>query len=380
MVSETVILGRIAGIRLGAHWSVLVTLGLFAWILHTELDGHGGPVFVWIVAVSGAMALFAALVAHELAHSIVARRHGVRVDRIVFWLLGGASELTDEPPDARADLWIALAGPLTSLATGVVAYIAAMITAILGPDGAITIALVWLAVMNVVLAVFNMLPGAPLDGGRVLRAVIWWRTGDRLRAATAAARSGRRLGTVLIVLGVVEIALTRRLDGMWPMLLGWFLRASAGGELAAAGLRHRLSGNTVGDIMRSPVVAVPGIWSITDLLASGAAGIGHRIFPVVDDTGRPFAIAAWPDLARVPEQARPVTSMATIGRRLPRGAIVTATTPLADAVTRIVLRPELDAITVVDEQGRLIGIVTATDMAAACDRSALGLPVGRTSP
>ncbi|MCX4092444.1 site-2 protease family protein [Nocardia sp. alder85J] len=378
MLRETLPLGRIAGIRLGAHWSVLATLAVFAWILHSALDGHGGPVYLWIVAAAGAVVLFATLAGHELAHSIVARRHGVRVERIVFWLLGGASELADEPPDARTDLWIALAGPLASLATAVVAFAASILAAAFAPDGAVTLTLVWLAVMNIVLAVFNMLPGAPLDGGRVLRAVVWWRTGDRLRAATVAARSGRWLGTILIMLGVLEIVSTRRLDGLWPMLLGWFLRTSAGSELAVAGLRHRLGDSTVGEVMSSPVVAVPGRWSVDDLLRSEAASGGHRIFPVVDETGRPSAIAAWPDLARTPAPARGVTPVAAIARNLPPGAVVTADTPLADAATRVVLRPDLDAITVVDGQGRLIGIVTATDMATACDRSALGLPIGRT--
>jgi|GEM_PF-1562982 len=121
MLHQTISLGRVAGIRIGAHWSVLVTIALFTWILGTNLRGTDGAAFVWIVAAGGAVALFACLAAHELAHSIVARRNGVRVDRIVLWLLGGVSELTDEPRTARIDLRIALAGPVASLALAAVA-------------------------------------------------------------------------------------------------------------------------------------------------------------------------------------------------------------------------------------------------------------------
>ncbi|KZM74704.1 site-2 protease family protein [Nocardia terpenica] len=375
MLRETFPLGRIAGVRIGGHWSALVTVGLVTWILRTVLSGHGSQGFLWAVAAAGAVVFVVSLAAHELGHSIVARRNGVHVDRIVLWLLGGVSELADEPGDARAEFRIAIAGPLTSVFIAVVAYTAAVFAAMIAPAGAVAAALVWLAVMNAILAVFNLLPGAPLDGGRVLRALIWWRTGDRLRAATAAARGGGVLGTMLIVVGIAEVVLSRQLGGLWMMLLGWFLQTAAHGELAVAGLRHRLGDTRIRDVMTAAPIAVPAWWTVTDLLHSTIPTSGHRIFPVVDHGDRPIAVLAWSDLARVRARARTTTTLSAAGRPLPRGAIVGVDDLLADAATRVVLRPALDAVAVVDAVGRLCGIVTATDLITACDRSALGLPL-----
>lgn len=373
MLPQTVPLGTIAGIRIGAHWSIVVTIAVFAWILRIELAGRGASGFLWAVATAGAVALFASLIAHELAHSIVARRNGVGVHRIVLWLLGGMSELTDEPRDARADLRIALAGPLTSMGIGIAAFAAAALTVTVRAGGAVTAALVWLAAMNTIVAVFNLLPGAPLDGGRVLRAVLWRRSGDRLRAETSAARSGYFMGTAIIVLGVLDVIVSRQLGGLWLMLLGWFLRSAANSELATAGLRHRLGEIRIRDVMSAPAMVVPRTWTIAQLLASHAPDSGHRVFPVVDADRSPVGVLAWSDLVRVPASVRATTRLATLARPLPPAAIVDADELLGNAATRVVLRPELDAIAVVDARHRVIGIVTATDLATACHRSALGL-------
>lgn len=373
MVPQTFPLGTIAGIRIGAHWSVVITIAVFAWVLRVELAGRGAAGFLWAVATIGALTLFTSLIAHELAHSIVARRNGVGVHRIVLWLLGGMSELTDEPRDARADLRIALAGPLTSIGIGIVAFAAAVLTATVSPVGALTVALVWLAVMNTIVGVFNLLPGAPLDGGRVLRAILWRRTGDRLRAETTAARSGHFMGTALIVLGVIDVIVARQPTGLWLMLLGWFLHFAANSELATAGLRHRLGAIRIREIMSAPAMVVPRTWTIGQLLGSAAPDSEHRVFPVVDEDRRPVGVLAWSDLARVPASARATTALAPLARPLPPAAIVGADDLVGDAATRVVLRPALDAIAVVDAENRVIGIVTATDLATACHRSALGL-------
>jgi Zn-dependent protease len=205
-MKQTMPLGRVAGIRIGAHWSVLVMVVLIGWLLGAQvlpgLVSREPAAVYWAVAVPGAVAFLAALLAHELAHSLVARRHGVRVTSITLWALGGVSELGGEPPTARADLLIAAAGPATSLAAGAIfGGLAAAVRAGGGPAIAVA-ALGWLAVMNVFLAVFNLLPGAPLDGGRILRAALWMRHGDRARAAQSAAAAGRVLGAVLIAAGM----------------------------------------------------------------------------------------------------------------------------------------------------------------------------------
>ncbi|WP_067822170.1 site-2 protease family protein [Nocardia inohanensis] len=375
MFEATIPLGRIAGVRLRAHWTALITIGLLTWLLAASLSGTGDPLAVWLSAGLGATALLGCLLAHELAHSIVARRAGVRVHGIVLWLLGGLSELAEEPRDPKSDLRIALAGPVTSVALAVAAGAAAGLSGRIAPDGPVTAVLVWLATVNLVLAVFNLLPGAPLDGGRVVRAVLWWRTGDRLRAEATAARWGRLLGATLMLLGIAEVIVLGQFGGLWLILLGWFLRNTAAEEMVVAGLRHRLGDTTVRDLMTPSPIAVAADWRLPDLLASPAACSRHRVFPVVDAEGRPVAVLAWSDLSALPAGRRTEAHLGEVARKLPRAAITTAAERLSDLMCRIVLRPNLDAAVVVDEYGRLTGILTATDLILAADRSALSLPV-----
>ncbi|MEC3918692.1 site-2 protease family protein [Nocardia sp. CDC160] len=375
MIEATLPLGRIAGVRIGAHWSALVTIGLFTWILGAYLSGSGHGAGLWVTAVAGALLLTASLLAHELAHSILARRKGIRVRGIVLWLLGGVSEIEEEPADPRTDLAVAVAGPATSLAIALVALAAAALSSLIPHAGVVTAMLVWLATVNAVLAVFNLLPGAPLDGGRVLRAILWRHSGDRLRAATTAARTGQVIGTTLVLLGVAEVLAFGQLGGLWLVLLGWFLRTAAHSELVGAGLRHQLGDTRVRAAMTPNPIAIATQWTLRDLLASPAPHTSHRVFPVVDAAGRPFGVLAWSDLAAIPESQRPTVELASLARKLTPAAVARPDELLSDVMCRVMLRPNLDAIVVVDLAGRLIGLLTTTDLVLAADRSALGLPV-----
>lgn len=377
MLRATIPLGRVAGIRIGAHWSALVTLGLFTYLLGRSLtDIHGNSVAVWLVAAVGAIGLFASLLTHELAHSIVARRDGTRIEQIVLWLLGGVSELGDEPKSPRSDLRIALAGPLTSLALSVGLFgIAGLVGTVF--SGPVPEMLGWLAATNLLLAVFNLLPGAPLDGGRVLRALIWRHTGDQLRATTLAARSGQVLGLSLLILGGAELLLVGNGGGLWLMLLGWYLHSAANRELAAAGLRHRLGDIRIRDVMTEHPLSLPATWSVAELLCSQIVHTDHRVFPVIDAAGRPIAALAWSDLTAVPVTARATTLVRKLARPLPPMARVSGADLLSTEAAQVVLRPDFDVITVIDPHGRLIGVVTATDLTLAVQRSALGLPARR---
>lgn len=380
MLRRTMALGHIAGVRIGAHWSALATLGLFTFLLGRALaDAYGNSAEIWLTAALGAIGLLAALLAHELAHSIVARRDGVPVEGVVLWLLGGVSELGAEPQSPRSDLRIALAGPLTSLAlaAGCFGLAVAVGTAAGAP---VLDTLVWLSVTNLILAVFNLLPGAPLDGGRVLRALVWRWTGDQLRAAATAARSGRILGLVLLALGAAELIAIGNTGGVWLMLLGWFVSTAANAELTAAGLRHQLGGIRVRDVMSANPVTIPASWSVAELLTSPAARSDHQVFPVVDPVGRPIAVVSWGDLAALAPRTRAATSVLAAARPLPASARADEEDLLSAVATRVVLRPESDLVIAVDRIGRVIGVVSAADLALACHRSALGLPMRTAVP
>jgi len=190
------------------------------------------------------------------------------------WMLGGVSELEAEPPSAGADLRIALAGPAASLAAGGIFLAAgAAISAAGGPAVAVAAA-TWLAVTNGFLAAFNLLPGAPLDGGRVLRALWWRHSGDREHAERVTARAGRVLGAVIMGLGAAEFLALRSANGLWLLLIGWFLVTAAGAEETAAAAKTALAGVRVADVM----TAHPGAELVT---GAGQAGLAERIVGMV---------------------------------------------------------------------------------------------------
>ncbi|MEV0567823.1 site-2 protease family protein [Dactylosporangium sp. NPDC050588] len=233
-MKQTLRLGRVAGIPIGVHWSVLVIMVLLARSLATAVlpaDAPGTPRPVaWLFGAAGALLMLLSLLAHELAHALVGRHFGIRVERLTLWLLGGVAEFRDEPPSARADLLVAGAGPLTSVAAAAGFGSVAVLLSAAGGPVAVVVVLLWLTTINLLLAVFNLLPGAPLDGGRVLRAALWWWHGDRARAALTAVRVGHALGVTLILAGLVEVVIFGLVDGLWTALVGWFLLMAAGAE------------------------------------------------------------------------------------------------------------------------------------------------------
>ena len=288
-MKQSIRLGRVAGVPVGIHWSVAVIVGLMVAILGgqalPQMTPGQSPAAYWVVAIPGALLFVLALLAHELAHAFVARRAGVPVRSITLWALGGVSELGAEPPTARADLRIAVAGPATSLvAAGLFWALAVGVSAAGGPAIGVA-ALVWLTYMNALLAVFNLLPGAPLDGGRILRAVLWMRHGDRSRAARTAAGAGRIIGGLLIGLGAAELIFWDGTGGLWLMVIGVFLISAASAEATAQTATDALGDLLVIDIM-TPEPAIGAGWiTVGDFIDRVAQHSAQTMFPVVGTDG-----------------------------------------------------------------------------------------------
>jgi Zn-dependent protease len=255
----------------------------------------------------------ASLLAHELAHALVARHHGVRVRRITLWLLGGVAELDGRAPHPRGDLLIAAAGPLVSLSTGVVFAVAAVAVLALGGGPLATAALAWLAVVNTVLAVFNLLPGAPLDGGRVLAAALWWLRGDRAAAHRTACRAGVVLGWLLVAAGLTQI-LTANLGGLWLAVLGWFLAGAAQAENTDEVLRTSLARLRAGDVMTPSPACGYTTQSVANFVTTVAWQRPYRTFPVLDPGGRLAGVVSLAQLARVPAGSARRYAWATCSR------------------------------------------------------------------
>lgn len=376
---QTVRLGRFAGIPIGVNWSVLVIMlllvqGLAKVILPGGARGYATAVY-WGVAVVVAVLFLAALLAHELAHALVARYYGVRVRAITLWLLGGVSELDGEPPHARADLLIALAGPAVSLAGAGVFAAGAAVASASGAGPLAVTGLAWLAVVNAILGVFNLLPGAPLDGGRVLAAVLWWVRRDRAAARRAAGRVGMVLGALLIAAGLLEVLLAANLSGLWLAVLGWFVALAARAEATDVMRRKTLAGVRVGDVMTAPAACGSSSQSVADFVATVARRHPHRVFPVLDPDGRLVGLVSLTRLAKVPSTDRQRTRLGDVSAPVDRTCVLDPAVPLTDAAPAVLAGGH--RLVPVVANGRLAGVVTPGDVARATELAELGITPDR---
>ena len=361
---QSIRLGRIAGIPIGMHWTVVVIVALITDILAVGVlpatIPHQPVGLYWAAAVAGSILFIAALAAHEIAHAIVARHWGVKVRSITLWMLGGIAELDGDPPTAAADLQIAIAGPATSLAAGIVfGGAAALARSVHGP-AVFTAALAWLALMNVALAVFNMLPGAPLDGGRILRGLLWRHSGDRQRASQAAARSGQVLGVGMGLVGLLELFAWRDIGGLWLMLIGWFLVTTARAEQQSDVVRGALAGLRVRDIM----LAHPdtgNAWSdVADFTGRVALSSRQTVFPVVSFDGGLVGVVFTEALARVPAADRETVRLSQVATPVPPAYLANPNAAAGSLMGRQPLRGQVLAVVVEDR--RVTGIVTIDEL------------------
>lgn len=367
-MKETLSLGRIAGVRVGLNWSVLFIIALVAFTLAEGRfpDAHPGhPAWAyWASALSASVVFLASLLAHELAHAVVARRNGVQVDGITLWMLGGVARLHSEAPTPAAELRIAGVGPLTSAVAGGGFLGLAVWLDALHASGLVVEAVAWLAAINIVLAVFNALPAAPLDGGRLLRAFLWHRTGNRMRATHGAAAAGRALGWFMIVTGFGAMVLTGDLTGLWPALIGWFLVTTATAEERQTQLRGVLDETPVSRVMTPDPVAVPGTMTLAAFLSEGPFGrYRHSAFPVLAPDGGAAGLVTVRLIEHSPLRARSTTTIGEVMR--PLSEVVTAAPDdlVVDLLPR--LQTSRDRRALVLDAGRVVGIVTLADITRA---------------
>jgi Zn-dependent protease/CBS domain-containing protein len=361
-------LGRIAGIKVGINASVFLIVAILVVGLATGQLPAAYPdrsiVGYVIAAIVAALLFLASLLAHELAHSIVARRNGIEVESIVLWLLGGVAQLRGEAKTPGADFRIAIVGPLTSLVLAIVFGLVGAGVAMLASPGLPFGVLMYLAATNAVLAVFNLIPAAPLDGGRVLRAALWQFRGDRHTAAVNAARAGRILGFVMIALGVLQVVTGRGLGGVWLALIGWFVVSAATAEEQQARLGGRLAGVKVGQVMATQPTVLDGNLTVADFVAQVALTHQYSTYPLVDGHGRLTGLATLNRVRAVPPDLRATTRLQEIA--CPPSEVPTARPeePLVELLERMHGCADGRAV-VVDDTGRVIGVLSASDVARA---------------
>ncbi|MGW4202747.1 site-2 protease family protein [Streptomyces sp. NPDC004726] len=360
----TMTLGRIAGVRIGVHWSVLLIFGIIAFGLAQNqfpgvYPGHA-PLVYWAAGLGTAVVFFVSLLAHELAHAVVARRNGVVVDDIVLWLLGGVARLKSEASSPAAELRIAGVGPLVSLLLGGLFVLGTWLLALASAPGLLIAVAAWLAGINLLLAVFNALPAAPLDGGRLLRAFLWWRTGDRLRATAGATAAGRVLGWLLIVLGLVVFMRGGGLGGLWLTLIGWFLIAAATAEGRQARVRGALAGVPVRDAMTRDPLTVPADLTVADLLADPRYRYRHSAFPVTGADGAPVGLVTLDGARQVPPAQTGTVTVGEVMVPLSRTTVAGPDDSLADLLPRV--EPGAEHHVLVMDQSGIVGILSLSDI------------------
>ncbi|MGH9962643.1 MAG: site-2 protease family protein, partial [Pyrinomonadaceae bacterium] len=284
-------LGRIFGIQIGLHYSWFIIALLITLSLASEfyaLNPGWGEGVIWTTAILTGLLFFAAIIAHELSHALVAKARHLPVRAITLFALGGVAQIEREADDAKTEFWMGFAGPIMSLVIGFLCLALAMV---LGwPIGAVPATpllamLMWLGYINISLAIFNLIPGFPLDGGRILRAIIWWATGDSLKATRIAARIGQVVAFGFIILGVLRFFAGAGLGGLWIAFIGWFLLEAARGSRAQVEINESLRDVRVGDLVERDCLIVDGHDTIQNFVNKYLLRTGKRCFLVRDGHG-----------------------------------------------------------------------------------------------
>lgn len=309
-MGSSIKLGRIFGVDVGFHWSWIFIFLIVTWSFATGVLDETYPGWTdgqrWAGAVVVAAIFFLSVLAHELSHALVSNKLGLPVRSITLFVFGGVANLTREPDAAKDEFRIAIVGPATSLSIGALFAIA---WAILRPlnDGLAGIC-AYLAVINVSLALFNMLPGFPLDGGRVFRSAVWGRNRDRLQATRMASKVGEWIAYGIMGIGILEILLTGTLGGVWFLFIGFFLRNAAVASYEQILIETTLSGIYVRDVMRRQINVVEPDMTIEELVNERVMRESARCFAIVG-AGDFAGLVTLSDIRRVPRDAWPSTSV-----------------------------------------------------------------------
>jgi Zn-dependent protease/CBS domain-containing protein len=360
-------IGSIAGIRIALHpsWLViafLLTYSLAVGDLPRRFPTWDTPLY-WVVGGAVAALFFASVLAHELSHALVARRFGIQVRDITLFIFGGAASLEGDTRRPRDEALIAAAGPLSSLVIG--AGLWAIGVVILQPQMAALIG--WLGFINVFLGAFNLLPAFPMDGGRILRALLWRIRGDEFAATRNAAAVGRAFGYLLIALGVY-LAFQRDLfNGIWLALIGWFLTNAAESTVAQMSLQRSLRGVKVRDVMEAEPPSVSPNELVADLVNERLMRGEHRSFLVRHDDGGLAGIVTLSDVRRVPRDDWPSARVTDVMTRFTDVASVGPDDPLEGAL-EVLQKKEVNQLPVVTDEGRtVLGLLTRSGILRMID-------------
>src|SRR3954471_18465053 len=371
-------LANVFGIRIGVDPSWFFVLFLYIWILssgYKDVFGPGHDNKAFGLATVSAVLLFASVVLHELGHAVVARRNGIEITSISLWMFGGLADLRSDPRTAGSEFRIAAAGPAVTLLVVVLTLVAGF--AFFGADQfedalalrsktnpePVAVILGWLANINVFVLLINLMPALPLDGGRILRAAVWWRTGDRERATRVAARMGRGFALLLAGLGLY-IMVMGSLLGLWLVAIAWFVNGAARAAEMQATMAARIQGLRVSDVMDVEPVAIDARTKLDQAEEEFFLRYGYPWFPVVDQPGHVLGVLTQGKVDQVPEALRNEYTADQVMISDPGTFKVDQEAPLESLLQTQGLA-QLGAVMAVDGDGVLRGIVTADQVRRA---------------
>ena len=353
-------LGRIAGIEIGVHYTWLLAFLLIAWSLAQGFFPQYFPGWslttYWITGIIAALLLFLSVFVHELAHSLVAMARGLTVENITLFIFGGVSNIVSDIKKPKTEFAMAIVGPLASL---VLAAIFWGLRQVVGEQTSpLAATLTYLAMVNALLAVFNLLPGFPLDGGRVLRSILWGTTGSLVKATNIATTAGRILAWTLIGFGVFQLFTGNFLGGLWIAFIGWFLHGAADASRREVTLQEQLRGVQVREVMDySPETITPQT-SVLDVVRGIFLQRGHRAVPIRQDD-QLVGIVTLTDIKELPQQKWAETPVAEIMTRKPLYTV--STDDDLTSAFRLLAQHGLNQVLVLHD-GQLVGLLSRADI------------------
>jgi Zn-dependent protease/predicted transcriptional regulator len=363
MFGKRIKLFTLLGFEVGIDLSWLILAVLIIWSLASGVFPHyfkglETSTYIWM-GIVGALGLFVSIIFHELCHSLVARRYGLPIKGITLFIFGGVAQMEDEPPSAKAEFMMAIAGPLSSVALGVGFYVIGRLVAAPAPANPIAAVIAYLSFINFLLAGFNLLPAFPLDGGRVLRSALWnWK--KNLRWAThLSSRIGSGFGVALIVLGLLSVITGNFVGGVWWFVIGMFLRSASQQSYHQLLLRKALEGEHVRRFMATDPVTVSPRISVEDLVEDYIYKYHYKMYPVVDD-GRLIGCVTLSQVKEVPRDQRESHTVGELASPCSRENSVEAD---ADAMKALSMMNRMGSSRLMVTEGeRLVGVLALKDM------------------
>lgn len=359
-------LGRIAGVPIALDYSWFVIFLLVAWtvgfaMMPANYPGLGEATYL-LIGVLSSLLLFGSVLVHELAHSIVARRNSLAISKITLFLFGGVSEIEDEPREPMVELRMAAAGPLTSLGLAGLSWVLWQASISASASPLLQAPLQYCALVNAVVAAFNLIPAFPMDGGRVLRSLIWRRTGDLLRSTKIASATGRGFAYALVFFGVLLVVTSDIVTGFWLIIIGWFISSGAQSALAQTIVQEDLRGLRASEVMTRGVESVPPGMTLEEFHQESYR-LKHNGFPVMS-AGQLVGCITGADLRKAKKESWGTTRVMDV--MTPREKLVLLREDdLATEAIKLMARDRIGRVFVTDRDGQLSGIITRSDILRA---------------